>query len=1550
MSITAEPALEPKAEHALVQLESRVEGVRNRSRLKLLSTGLFLSVAVFVFAFLGFSGADILFKLSIGSRVLALLSAIVGIGVVIFYTLVKPWQNLGGSVEVARNVENAYPELEEQLSTALEYGRDTNVIKTSSPALVGALMEQTAQRAQPLDFSRTIRWKPAIIALLIAFGLGAIFAGYAKLNGRLFDLTLSRFLRPTDPSLKAPTLTEIKAVLPGNTDVPVETALEVSAKLDGRTPDRIVLSVFVGDEKNERWEERPMDRGEDGLYRASLHRLLESTRYKVIAGDDESAEFRVNVFKLPEVSEFALRLEYPAYSGRSPETLAPGTGDVRALKGTTVNFELKANTDLSMARAKFKSGRQVQGVINTADPKKASVSFKIEKDDEYQIELANTHEKTSSGTSYLVKSLKDHPPRVVIRTPEKDLMVHREQTVTVDIVADDDVGVTEIGLYHSMELDEKKVMIRKMDPALTRAEGKLVWELSTLGLKGGEVIAYYAYAIDNNKVDGGEFGGQLAKSEIHFLTVYDEQDYNSPKTPQKQPPTPKAVKQLDKLIDIQKKLLKETFAQANQQRDPEKAAASREADKTAALKTAEAQKELRGKLADLLEKVKADMAAQPEMPEPQPADGGDSGNQPKPPPFGDKELKHMETAVERMSNAEDRLKVPNAAEAVKPETEALRHLSETRRLLLSDQQGNPRFKMAMNKQAKKKHQQEQDQQQQDQQDMKDEQLEMPKMMDREKQAERELEELTARQKKQPPPPGTPEAKAEQEKQRQLAKQAQDELQKLAKDAEERARKLEQLASRNPEVDPAAQKMQNAADKLDQAAREMQQPKNAQEAKDKAQQAAQEMKGAQRDLRNATEKQLRQELANLQKDAQDLAQRQQDVAQQAKAAQREQQGQPKEGQKPDSGQKSDQPKEGQKSDQGQPKEGQKSDQGQPKEGQKSDQGQPKEGQKSDQGQPQEGQPKEGSSSASASGQSKEQQMRAMSSAQRDIQSDLKDLGERLDKVAEKAQEKGIAGAKDLDKARQQAGEKGVASQSASKAEEAMQKNQADAAQREATQAAKALDQMASSIQNAVQNTAAGDMKELASAMKKLQGLAKAQDDINKDIAAQKKDGDAGSREEQVAAGAEELSHATENLEALRKSGRDASAREKLDTAAQQAHEAADALKKQDTASAKAPGEKTSKALNDAMSDIDRAVGKTLEEKAREAKAIAKSAKENQDNADSAAREMKQPDAGEKLDPASAAKRDEAAAKEMQASREAKKLDSALEGLKELAKDANPAAADAAKEARDQTEQAQLPKSMEDIAKGLEQMGDTKTPPAAELPKTPKEAAEKGEKLSQVLKNVDKNLDAFIAEAMNSQLDRLRSMEQAAREAAKQAQEMTGEKPKSDQAQNDPNQKPGKEPGKTGTPEGESKNPDPNAKPDQNTPEQRQANAEKLEKELKRLQSKVEHLEPNAPEIAKMRNAVEAVQQMKEDMKNQKANPSNTASNSGAMSGGPAMKRVSKTLDEVTDGLVNRIERILRAREVKPDEEEDAPKEYRALVDKYYRALSEDVEEEAGKPGR
>ena len=53
------------------------------------------------------------------------------------------------------------------------------------------------------------------------------------------------------------------------------------------------------------------------------------------------------------------------------------------------------------------------------------------------------------------------------------------------------VGVGEIGIFHSMGLDEQKTMVRRLDPEHpeTRAKGNLKWELGNLGLKGGEVIA-----------------------------------------------------------------------------------------------------------------------------------------------------------------------------------------------------------------------------------------------------------------------------------------------------------------------------------------------------------------------------------------------------------------------------------------------------------------------------------------------------------------------------------------------------------------------------------------------------------------------------------------------------------------------------------------------------------------------------------------------------------------------------------------------------------------------------------------------------------------------------------------------------------------------------------------------------------------------------------------------------------------------------------------------------------------------------------------------------
>ncbi|MGD0093514.1 MAG: hypothetical protein ABSE73_26695, partial [Planctomycetota bacterium] len=1073
--------------------------------------------------------------------------------------------------------------------------------------------------------------------------------------------------------------------------------------------------------------------------------------------------------------------------------------------------------------------------------------------------------------------------------------------------------------------DGSPVLVRRLDPHSPRTEGKLVWELSNLGLKGGEVIAYYAYALDGDTISGPK----MAKSDIHFLTIYDEQEYDNPQSPKKMPGTPEAVKQLDKLIEAQKKLLKDTFGQARQ-RETAAPQPVTDSEKAASRKTAEAQEKLRAQVQDLIDKVKTELANSPLQGEEKPVDG-QGGPKPQKPGLGETELKHMEQATKKMEIATASLQIPEAPKAVRPETEALRHLSETRRLLLSDKEGDPRFKMAMDKQSKKRKQREQDQQQQDQEQAQQEMTQLPKMMEREKQLERELEELQERKKKNPPPPPdqrqTDEQKQEQEQQRRLEREKQQELERLAREAEERARKLDELAARNADMQSAAEKMAQAEQNLQKAAEEAKQraEQNTREAKEKTHEAYNKTRDAHHELRNALEKQIRREIANLQKDAQELAQREQDLAQQAQQAAKEQQ-------------------------QGQDQQSQQS--------QPAPQGQPQ--QQDQTGQPQaQGQPQKGPGS--------EQKLKGMATEQRGIKEDLKELAQRLDKAAQTAAEKDLAGTPSLEQARQQAGEKSPAGQAAQKAQEAMQSAKAPEAQRESATAAKALEQLATTLREATQKTTAGDMKALAAAMKKLQGLAKEQSDVNRDLASKSAPSQLAQREEHVSAGAKELADNADKLEVLRQQGRHAAAKEKLNDAAKQAEKAAQNLSAQDTAAAKAPAEQSEKALNQALNEMERAAGKTLEEKAREAKSIARAARENQERATEAAKEIAPPDAQQKLDPASSAKRDESVAKEFQASRDATRLDHVLDGLQEMAKDANPAAAEAAHEARETTQKAELPKAMEDLAKGVEQLGLPEKAADKTVPKvTPQEAAKKGEELAQVLGKVDKNLDAFVAEAMNSQLDRLKAMETAAREAAAKAQDLAKSENK-DAAQKPGENKEGKEtapkPGENKEAKEAAQRPSENKdmkeagqkpggdkeakeaaqKPDQNK-EQQTETAAQLAKDLQRLEPKLQRLEPNAPELVKMRQARAELDNARAEAQKQKTTPEGRPSPGPLNAGGPNFRRVSQQLDEVAGGLLNRIERLLRAREVKPDEDEDAPKEYRALVDRYYRALSEDVEED------
>lgn len=1501
---TQKAALPEQAQTAWQTLETRVEGVRRRHRTKFIISGVCIALAIFAAAFLGFSFADVLFKLSVGSRVFWLALTAGGVLTAIFLAVIRPLSRLGGQVPMAREVERKYPELEEQLSTAIEYGRDPSLgTNGSSPELVGALIAQAKNRSDALDFKRTVNWRRAALAALCAFLVSAGVALYAGLNPRLFGSTWRRFLNPT-AAIAPPTMTLIKNVeriddgkaVAVEGEVPVETSVPILVTLDGRVPDTVTLSVLTGEGKDARWEDRIMDRGEDGLYRATLRRLLDTVKFRVKAGDAESSEFTLNVFREPQIDEFTVQLDYPKYTGKPQEILPPGQGDVKALRGTQVTVRFKGSSELGTAQCNFESGRPPAAA--KLEGRTGTFTFSVDKDDHYQIALSDSKGRPSrSSTSYRVQSLKDVRPRVLIKKPERDLMVYREQTVKVEIAASDDVGVGEIGIFHSLGLEEKKTMVKRFEPAPTRGEGTLKWELSTLGLKGGEVIAYYAYALDNDTVDGPK----MARSEIQFLTVYDEEKLDGPQQPGKHPPTPHSIKQLDKLIEVQKKLLQETFAQARL-RDEANGKEPDERAKADAAKTAKAERALKEQVDGLIAEVKKEMeriAAEADKPE------AEGDKPPQPPAMGETELKHLDTATAKMEGAAKELDQTQVANAVNPEVEALRHLSETRRLLLSDKEGDPRFKQAMQNQSKKKKKSQQEQEQQDQQAAREEMAQLPPMMEREKETERELEELEDLSKKPPPPAGTPEAAQRKEEERKLKREAQDKLDQLAKDAKEREKNIRELAKRNAEMEPAADKMQQAGDKLDQAKKELEKDK-IEKAKDLAHEAQRDMKDAQRSMRDALDKQFRQELANLQQDAQELAQKQEQLAQASRDQQRQQRQQDQQ--------------------QGDPK------QGDPKQGDPK-QGDPKQGQPQ-QGQPQQGDPKQGQPQQGGKPDEKAmRQMGALGQKQQELSQDMKDLSDRLSQAAEKAQRNNMPGAESLKEAEAHTKEQSPGQKSAEKAASQLKDGKAGEAEREQHKSTRALDAAAQAVQDARQKADAADMKALADAMQKAQALAKEQAEINKGLGEKKDPAKLADRQEKVGDAAKDLASAASKLETLNRQGRGKNAKEQLEFAAEKANEAAKEMAGQDTEKAKAPAARTEKALQDAVKEMEKAAGKSLEEKAQEAKKLAQAARDKQEKAAAGAKDLPEPKKDQALGAEDAAKRDEAAAQERNAARDAQKLEKALEGLEELAKDANPSAAQAAKDAKETVKENKVPDAMDELAKGMEKIGDPKKNaenPDAKAP-SPQEAGKKGDELAKTLKKTERQIDQVIAEASNQLEEKLKNMEEAARDAAKKADELAGKK---EGEKEDP-----KNPKPEGKPDPKGKTPDPKQRGDQK--DQTGDKAAKLEKDLKKLEPRLQQLEANAPEAKELKNAQQALTQAKAE--SEQMDPKNPA-NTEKKQGGPSFEKVSKSLEKIASGLMERRERILKAREVPSDGlQGDAPKEYRTLVDRYTQALSEDTEE-------
>ena len=260
-------------------------------------------------------------------------------------------------------------------------------------------------------------------------------------------------------------------------------------------------------------------------------------------------------------------------------------------------------------------------------------SFQVTKDTDYWIELED--KKGHHGVNekpYHIRAIPDNPPKIEISEPAKDIRASNTNKVLVKMSVTDDFGVDEIKLVVNKLGGAQQVIPATRD---STRDGEITataeLDLSALGLKEYELVAYHAEATDNNTLDGPGVG----KSPVYFVEITNEEG---------KPCLSQGLGQKVNLLATQKQII---------------------ADSTALVPKAKAEE------FDALSTRQRDAAEFGQLY----IDALEAGGATAP------AVNEMRAAIHEMTNAATRLQEKNRAEALPAEEGALAHMYQVLRLL-----------------------------------------------------------------------------------------------------------------------------------------------------------------------------------------------------------------------------------------------------------------------------------------------------------------------------------------------------------------------------------------------------------------------------------------------------------------------------------------------------------------------------------------------------------------------------------------------------------------------------------------------------------------------------------------------------------------------------------------------------------------------------------------------------------------------------------------------------------------------------------------------------
>ena len=268
--------------------------------------------------------------------------------------------------------------------------------------------------------------------------------------------------------------------------------------------------------------------------------------------EPDSADYSVTALSAPRVTRIDLGYAYPSFVGLAPREEQDG-GDIYAPAGTRVRLRVHADKPLVAGQLTLSGDRTVP--LRPASDGTGEAEITLASDDSYRVSLADRDGLHSArGSQYFIRIMDDRPPTVRVLRPSSDQQITPLEEIAIEARADDDYGISSLDLVYSVGGGAARtVPFTKLTGTPLERVGSTLVSAEALGVKPGDVISYYARAVD---VGRGKRATR-ATSDIFFLEVkpFSEEFVLAESAASGQAPGGS----MDSLVDAQKQIIASTW-------------------------------------------------------------------------------------------------------------------------------------------------------------------------------------------------------------------------------------------------------------------------------------------------------------------------------------------------------------------------------------------------------------------------------------------------------------------------------------------------------------------------------------------------------------------------------------------------------------------------------------------------------------------------------------------------------------------------------------------------------------------------------------------------------------------------------------------------------------------------------------------------------------------------------------------------------------------------------------------------------------------------------